>query len=63
MFGVRIHFHSSLLILVVLICFLLIFIFYSRKKKHHKLKKIEINNDEDINLIDLFNHAFKLLYE
>ena len=33
------------------------------KKRLHLIETIEVNNDEDINLVDLFNHAFKLIYE
>jgi hypothetical protein len=62
MFGVKIHPHRSLLILAVIICFLLIFILPSYKKGS-LVEKISFENDEDINLIDLFNHAFKLTYQ
>jgi hypothetical protein len=62
MFGVKIRPHRSLLILVVIVCLLLIFVFYS-KKNTSLIETVEVNNDEDINLVDLFNHAFKLIYE
>jgi hypothetical protein len=62
MFGVRIHPHRSLFIVVVIICLLFIFVFYP-KKKVSMIKKIEIVNDENINLVDLFNNAFKLTHQ
>ncbi|CAF1436473.1 unnamed protein product [Adineta steineri] len=64
MFGVKFHPHRSLLIVGVLGCFLIIFILLSYKeKKNTIIKQIQIDNDEDINLIDLFNNAFKLTYQ
>jgi hypothetical protein len=62
MFGVRIHPHRSLFIVVVIICLLFIFVFYP-KKKVSMIKKIEIVNDENINLVDLFNNEFKLTHQ
>jgi len=62
MFGIRMRPHRSLLILTAIICLLLIIIFYP-KRRSSSIEKIKINNDENINLVDLFNHAFKLTYE
>jgi hypothetical protein len=62
MFGVKIHPHRSLLIVGVIICFFLIFVFLSDKKVP-SVEKLSFDTDEDINLIELFNHAFKLTYQ
>ena len=63
MFGVKIHLHRSLLILGVIICFVFIYILLPDKKDSPLLESISFDNDEDINLIDLFNNAFKLTYQ
>jgi hypothetical protein len=62
MFGVKVRPHRSLLILGIIVCFLLIFVLISHEKKH-SIEEVKIADDEDINLIDLFNNAFKLTYQ
>jgi len=62
MFGVKVRPHRSLLILGIIVCFLLIFLLISHEKKH-PIEEVITADDEDINLIDLFNNAFKLTYQ
>ena len=62
MFGVKVRIHRPLLILLIIVSLLLIFLLLS-KKKSVAIKKFEIDKDEDINLIDLFNLAYKLTYQ
>ncbi|CAF4253750.1 unnamed protein product [Rotaria socialis] len=62
MFGVKIRPHHSLSILAFIICFLLVLILFSQRKSS-PIQTVEIDNDDDINLVDLFNHAFKLTYQ
>lgn len=60
--GIKLHLHRSFAIWAFIICFLLVFILFSSKNSS-SIEKIEINNDEDINLVDLFNNAFELTYQ
>jgi len=62
MFGVKIHPHRSLIILGIIGCSVFIFLFFSNKKPG-RIEPTVIENDEDINLIDLFNIGFKLTYQ
>ncbi len=66
MFGVKIYPHRSLLILGIIIIFFLLIFLSNPHKKTRPIEKVKIGpdyDDEDINLIDLFNIAFKLTYE
>jgi hypothetical protein len=61
MFGVKIRPHRSLVIIVgILICVIIIFLL---KSKHSNEISPEIVSDDDINLVDLFDNAFPLVYE
>ena len=57
------HLHRSLLISILIICLLLIYILFCQRRRILSMKQHEIENDEDINLVDLFHHAFKLTYQ
>jgi hypothetical protein len=63
MFGVKIHPHRSLIILGIISCSVFIFLLISNKKPVINEPPLVIDNDEDINLIDLFNIGFKLIYQ
>ncbi len=62
MFGVKIRPHRSLFIFGIIACFLIILLLKSYGKKP-VIEKVDLENEEDINLIDLFNNAYKLTYQ
>jgi hypothetical protein len=62
MFGVKFRPHRSLVILGIILCCVIIFLLKSNQSKHSTGKSENIN-DDDINLVDLFDNAFQLIYE
>ena len=67
MFGVKIRPHRSLVIILgILLCFAIIFLLKSTRHSNEIPQEI-VNSgdddDDDINLVDLFDSAFPLVYE
>ncbi|UJR34923.1 hypothetical protein I4U23_027701 [Adineta vaga] len=63
MFGVKIQPHRSFLLFLIIFCSVILFFVLSNRRSKSSIKKISVENDEEINLIDLFHHSFQLVQQ
>lgn len=64
MFGVKIHPHRSFFLIALVLCSIVAFLLLSSQRRSAAIARLAVETpDEDINLIELFHHAFALTHE
>lgn len=63
MFGVKFQPHRSFFILGICLCLFIVYLLSSNRPTTDLKDKIAIENDENINLVDLFSYSYQLTYQ
>ncbi|CAF1443602.1 unnamed protein product [Adineta ricciae] len=63
MFGVKFQPHRSFFILGICLCLFIVYLLSSNHPTTDLKDKVAIENDENINLVDLFSYAYQLTYQ